>query len=34
MLKVGDRVRIVKINGDEFLIQDKELIGDMMFGNG
>ena len=28
MLKVGDTVRIVKINEDEFTTQDKELIGE------
>lgn len=27
MLKVGDTVRIVKINEDEFTLQDKELVG-------
>jgi len=28
MLKVGDTVRIVKIDEDEFTLQDKELIGE------
>jgi len=28
MLKVGDIVRVVKINEDEFTLQDKELIGE------
>lgn len=28
MLNVGDTVRVVKINEDEFTLQDKELIGE------
>lgn len=28
MFKVGDTVRIVKIDEDEFTLQDKELIGE------
>lgn len=28
MLKVGDTVRVVKINEDEFELQNKELIGE------
>lgn len=28
MLNVGDTVRVVKINEDEFELQDKELIGE------
>lgn len=28
MLNVGDRVRVIQINEDEFTLQDKELIGE------
>ena len=28
MLNVGDTVRVVKINEDEFELQDKELVGE------